>query len=1004
MRKLAFIFAAILCLAFDAHAQAFYGSKWAADQLANTTIGPNIQGDYRFRASTSSTLTSIHTFWITGTGYSAGTGGSFRIDVETDDGTSNHFPSGTVLATKTATSPATEFVTDTFATPAALTAGTLYHIVYTNIDASPTVNFTSLDMIQITANLSPAQPTISEIDWAHLYNSGTVASPTWVWRHSVSDGDFMPTLQLDSGDGTIQCNGYMEVWINTSRETVSGANEARETFTVSGGNKTVYSFSVRMEKASGTDPLTVSLQTGAGAVIESGTIPAASFSSTDAWVTYSFTSPHVLTSGSAYNIILTAPSTSSYSLYPIRKGITHNFDAPTYFADGNAQLSSNSGSTWTNWPDESAVASTEGDLQFYFATQLWSGILDSYRAIDWTTAGLNGTGVVPGARSTICVTAACATATTAGTAATTAQINAALASCPSGDVVLLASGTYSVTATYQVPSNCTLRGAGPQTGGTVLNSTVASGAIVEMGTGGVPYAMSGAKVVTGGAIAGSTAITVGSADIGSFSAGQYMDLDQLDTGNVVSTGNGGLCSPCSDIGQGGIRSQGIMLEITNVNAGTDTITFNPPLPIGFSNSPQAVAFSVAKYAGLEMVQIYSNNTGSNPVVQFNGCAYCWEWRYEHNYADGANIYLSSAFRSQVTEGYLSNAFQHTPGTDPTIELMYRSWGNLIEDNICERLHACIMVESGASGNAIDYNYDAGGFDTGSENAIFDGVGFHGANPMFNDSEGNTTCGYGPDNTWGSAGPNTFFRNWSMGTCKVCLPIVSTRSAVNCSPAGYPQQSGANSWYQFQAAIAVNFTNQMWNPNQIGNVVGSSYQSALVDTSDVALTGIDRAWGICAGAGGTPCGSGARPYGTKFYPYTFGFGNTSDTGAGILDSQTPLSTLLLHGDYDYNTNAITWAPNVTHTLRASFIYSAKPSWFGSAPWPITGPDVTGGLPAAGGHANKNPAQICYEAMGGDGGTNSPLNFNPATCYGGTTPPPSAPNPPSNASVVFIAKGK
>jgi hypothetical protein len=363
---------AIILLAIQsAPAQTYYGSKWATDGLANTVIGPGqIQGDYRFRSTHTGTLAAIHTYWQNGPGYAGGTGGTYRIDLETDDGTSNHFASGKVLATTTELHPNNLFVTEPFGSPATIISGTLYHIVYTNIDGNPSANFTSLDMIYLdsaTGAPTPSQPTISDTDWAHLYNYGYVNAPIWHWRHGASEGDYMPILELVYGDGTISGNGYMEVWINTSRENIGGSNQVCEIFNVSGGDKTILSFSVRMRKDAGTDPLTITLKDGAGTTVESGNISAGNFSANDSWATYTFSTPRTLVNGSTYNIILSGAGTSSYSLFPIRKGVSYNFDAPTYFADGYAQISSSGGSTWANWPDESARPSLQGDLQFYFS-------------------------------------------------------------------------------------------------------------------------------------------------------------------------------------------------------------------------------------------------------------------------------------------------------------------------------------------------------------------------------------------------------------------------------------------------------------------------------------------------------------------------------------------------------------------------------------------------------------------------------------------------------------
>src|SRR2546427_1255423 len=67
-------------------------------------------------------------------------------------------------------------------------------------------------------------------------------------------------------------------------------------------------------------------------------------------------------------------------------------------------------------------------LPAYSYGQLWSGVLDPLRAIDWTQAGA---GTIPN-RTTIC-----STLTSSATAAT---INSAIATCPSGQVVFLSSG------------------------------------------------------------------------------------------------------------------------------------------------------------------------------------------------------------------------------------------------------------------------------------------------------------------------------------------------------------------------------------------------------------------------------------------------------------------------------------------------------------------------------------------------------------------------------------
>ena len=70
-----------------------------------------------------------------------------------------------------------------------------------------------------------------------------------------------------------------------------------------------------------------------------------------------------------------------------------------------------------------------------------------------------------------------------------------------------------------------------------------------------------------------------------------------------------------------------------------------------------------------------------------------------------------------------------------------------------------------------------------------------------------------------------------------------------------------------------------------------------------------------------------------------------------------------------------------TLPPSFYLIGKPSWWGSLPYPATGPDVTAGT-GPGGYSYGNPAEACFLNVmhGSDGGGGSPYTFNAATCYG------------------------
>src|SRR2546423_1913309 len=85
-------------------------------------------------------------------------------------------------------------------------------------------------------------------------------------------------------------------------------------------------------------------------------------------------------------------------------------------------------------------------------TAFAQSVIDPSRKIDWSQAGVAGG--IPN-RTTICGTAL-------NPGATAAQINSAIAACPSGQVVFLNAGTYNLSSgiIFNNKSNVTLRGAG----------------------------------------------------------------------------------------------------------------------------------------------------------------------------------------------------------------------------------------------------------------------------------------------------------------------------------------------------------------------------------------------------------------------------------------------------------------------------------------------------------------------------------------------------------------
>jgi hypothetical protein len=350
-----------------------YGAAYNMDTLANMQVGgpasraPNTFVSYRFRAEQSSTLTKFRPFIVPAVApyvpvYAGGTGGTIRVTLEQDNA---GLPSGTALATRDLTGLTVggngRFVEYAFASPATLTAGTRYHLVFTNIDPNPTVNYVSMDLTYVYGNtLSPRQPYTSDADYAGLRKIG---SGSW----SVQGG-YTPIIDLTYGNGAHQGRGYMEVEVANKAVIAGSSNMVRELFTVSGGDRVVTGGAVRVAKTSGSGDLVVRLEDAGGALIDSFSVPTTSVptltsgdSPSGVWVSGAFSAPRTLVNGATYRLRLSTDSSTSLWTRGIQQGDSYGFHAATYFNDGVLQVTSNGGSAWSTV----SGLGPSGDLQFH---------------------------------------------------------------------------------------------------------------------------------------------------------------------------------------------------------------------------------------------------------------------------------------------------------------------------------------------------------------------------------------------------------------------------------------------------------------------------------------------------------------------------------------------------------------------------------------------------------------------------------------------------------------
>jgi hypothetical protein len=602
--------------------------------------------------------------------------------------------------------------------------------------------------------------------------------------------------------------------------------------------------------------------------------------------------------------------------------------------------------------------------------QLWSGILDPVRATtDWTTAGIPGG--IPTNRTQCGGTISSPGASVDATATIQSALNSCASSHPlpgAGGYVLLAAGTFRINTTVSIPSNVTLRGLGPRN--TILDMRGSSFATLVLGTTSDQNPSTNAVSITGGTGRGSTSITVSNA--AGFTVGNLVHMNELNDPAFV-TNNG--CTWC-DEWWNGTRVRGQISEITSVS-GT-TIGISPGLYYGYTRTPQASPYApAAKWAGVELLQLFANNTGHSANVSMKSCSYCWLKGIESNFADADHVQCWYSYHNEIRDSYFHDAFVHVSGSsDSDVWIGQRTTGSLVENNILTRMHLAVDLNRGPAGNVVAYNYITGSYDTSAPNVLMFDLAMHGSHHQMNLWEGNVVPQIRVENYWGSGSWETLYRNWATGITTICLPYNARGAAGAC----HSSTQGNN-------ALEVDYLS--YQSNLVGNVVGSAVLKTWSGNNERANTMANEPRNNYAGIG---------------FDITVGYYDVSDTtGSGTCtgsrNSCMPFITGLYHGNYTHGNTAIAWSYNVpaghnpaspSQTLPPSFYKAAKPSWWGSSiPWPAIGPDITGGT-GPGGHTYATPAQACYDNTATD--ASGFLLFDPDVCYsavGGDTTPPTAP---------------
>jgi hypothetical protein len=565
------------------------------------------------------------------------------------------------------------------------------------------------------------------------------------------------------------------------------------------------------------------------------------------------------------------------------------------------------------------------------------GILPTDRnaSTNWQMAGMLSVGGIPN-RTTQC---GATINPIGGGADDTANIQNAVNACPTGQVVRLAAGTFTINegSTVHLNKAITLRGAGPtatfltringaQPGSYVPGSKQSE--LINIGSNGA----SGQSVaLTADVAAGSYSVPV--ASTAGFAVGQIVLLDEASGAgwqpDVIWTDRQIWASPDYRIVwqkhnpnyQGADDFDGSTYPYQSGSAGCwfsrcdrptnemhrisaisgNIITFDSPATISYRVSHQVQLTPMLAgptNAGVEELAVKGGDNGN---IRFERAAYAWAKNIDSSIWLNEGFAINTSFRVQLEGIYIHNAaWPVNGGGGYAISLAWGSSEILIENSISVLANKVMVDRSSGAGSVVAYNYMDDGYINGQDSWIEVGlnashmVGGH--HVLF---EGNQSFNTDSDQTHGNSIYHTFFRNYLSGYRKPFTALDGTHVDDTTGCCGLLRAAGAHAyayWFSF-----------------VGNVLGTP--------------GGTNGW-VYDGIGGV----------NAFPPaaiWQLGWMDITPQGY----DPNVAATAIRHGNYDYVTNSVKWAENLPQTLPNSLYLNGKPAFFnagGGYTWPWVNP--------------------------------------------------------------------
>ncbi|MEL7531259.1 MAG: glycosyl hydrolase family 28-related protein [Bacteroidota bacterium] len=310
-------------------------------------------------------------------------------------------------------------------------------------------------------------------------------------------------------------------------------------------------------------------------------------------------------------------------------------------------------------------------------------------------------------------------------------------------VLYFPAGTYHFTQAIELPSQCIVRGQS-------ADSTILQFELSEedhlLKLQGTPQ--HNASLLSTDASKGDTYIRIREPE--NFQAGDYIKIFEQDSALISSSW--------------AQHSTGQLLQIKSILK--DSLFLSQALRRDFSlkNDAKIISFTPKTQIGIEQLQIVRLDTTTSQTsnIFFNYAANCWLSCVKSRFCNFAHVELNHSLQIEIKGSHFEQAHDYgNGGKGYGIMLHFATGSSLIYDNSFTRLRHALILQAGANGNVIAYNYSSDPYWT-DVSLPFDAAGdlvLHGNYPYANLLEGNVVQNIVIDNSHGSNGPhNTFFRN------------------------------------------------------------------------------------------------------------------------------------------------------------------------------------------------------------------------------------------------------